>query len=179
MHIFLILALAVLFPATHILNGWLFDFATINDHISLIYLSAFLRLFNLLILGPLFGTLSTILGGLLLMTQFNEPIELELLNVACSSAGPLIALIGFKIYWKRQVELTSLQDLATLTLLYCVCNSIIHHVAWVLMGQSQAFELTEAFWMFLGDLNGALLGAYLMKAMLDYLEKKGVKFSGF
>jgi hypothetical protein len=47
------------------------------------------------------------------------------------------------------------------------------------MGQSQAFELTEAFWMFLGDLNGALLGAYLMKAMLDYLEKKGVKFSGF
>jgi len=115
----------------------------------------------------------------LLMTQFNEPIELELLNVACSSAGPLIALIGFKIYWKRQVELTSLQDLATLTLLYCVCNSIIHHVAWVLMGQSQAFELTEAFWMFLGDLNGALLGAYLMKAMLDYLEKKGVKFSGF
>jgi hypothetical protein len=179
MHIFLILALAVLFPAIHILNGWLFDFVAINDHISLIYLPAFLRLFNLLILGPLFGTLSTILGCLLLMTQFNEPIELELLNVACSSAGPLIALIGFKIYWKRQVELTSLQDLATLTLLYCVCNSIIHHVAWVLMGQSQAFELTEAFWMFLGDLNGALLGAYLMKAMLDYLEKKGVKFSGF
>ena len=179
MHIFLILALAVLFPATHILNGWLFDFATINDHISLIYLPAFLRLFNLLILGPLFGTLSTILGGLLLMTQFNEPIELELLNVACSSAGPLIALIGFKIYWKRQVELTSLQGLATLTLLYCVCNSIIHHVAWVLVGQSQAFELTEVFWMFLGDLNGALLGAYLMKAILDYLEKKGVKFSGF
>ena len=179
MHIFLILALAVLFPAIHILNGWLFDFAAINDHISLIYLPAFLRLFNLLFLGPLFGTLSTILGCLLLMTQFNEPIELELLNVACSSAGPLIALIGFKIYWKRQVELTSLQDLATLTLLYCVCNSIIHHVAWVLMGQSQAFELTEAFWMFLGDLNGALLGAYLMKAMLDFLEKKGVKFSGF
>ena len=179
MHIFLILALAVLFPATHILNGWLFDFAALNDHISLIYLPAFLRLFNLLILGPLFGTLSTILGGLLLMTQFNEPIELELLNVACSSAGPLIALIGFKIYWKRQVELTSLQDLVTLTVIYCVCNSIIHHVAWVLMGQSQVLELTEVFWMFLGDLNGALLGAYLMKAILDYLEKKGFKFSGF
>ena len=179
MHILLILALAVLFPATHILNGWLFDFAALNDRISLIYLPAFLRLFNLLILGPLFGTLSTILGGLLLMTQFNEPIELKLLNVACSSAGPLIALIGFKIYWKRQVELTSLQDLVTLTVIYCVCNSIIHHLAWVLMGQSQALELTKVFWMFLGDLNGALLGAYLMKAMLDYLEKKGVKFSGF
>jgi hypothetical protein len=179
MHILLILALAVLFPATHILNGWLFDFAAINDHISLIYMPAFLRLFNLLILGPLFGTLSTILGGLLLMTQFNEPLCIEFLNVVCSSAGPLMALMGFKMYWKRQVQLTSLQDLAALTLIYCVSNSVIHHVAWVLIGQSQAFELTEVFWMFLGDLNGALLGAYLMKAMLDYLEKKGVKFSGF
>jgi hypothetical protein len=113
------------------------------------------------------------------MTQFNEPIELELLNVACSSAGPLIALIGFKIYWNRQVNLTSLQDLAALTLIYCVSNSVIHHVAWVLMGQSETFALTDVFWMFLGDLNGTLLGAYLMKAILDYLQKKGVKFSGF
>ena len=179
MHILLILALAVLFPATHILSGWLFEFATINDHISLIYMPAFMRLFNLLILGPLFGTLATLLGGLLLTTQFNEPLGIEFLNVACSSAGPLMALIGFKMYWKRQVQLTSLQDLAALTLIYCVSNSVIHHVTWVLIGQSQAFELTEVFWMFLGDLNGALLGAYLMKAMLDYLEKKGVKFSGF
>ena len=62
MHILLILALAVLFPATHILSGWLFDFAAINDHISLIYLPAFLRLFNLLILGPVFGTLINHLG---------------------------------------------------------------------------------------------------------------------
>jgi len=62
MHILLILALAVLFPATHILSGWLFDFATINDHISLIYLPAFLRLFNLLILGPVFWHLINHLG---------------------------------------------------------------------------------------------------------------------
>jgi len=179
MHILLILALAVLFPATHILSGWLFDFATLNDHVSLIYMPAFLRLFNLLILGPLFGTLATILGGLLLATQFNEHLGIQFLNVACSSAGPLMALIGFKMYWKRQVQLTSIQDLAALTLIYCAFNSVIHHVTWVLIGQSQSFALTEVFWMFLGDLNGALLGAYLMKAMLDYLEKKGVKFSGF
>jgi hypothetical protein len=176
MHILLILALAVLFPATHILSGWLFDFATLNDNISLIYMPAFLRLFNLLVLGALFGTLSTVLGGLLLIAQLDEPLGLALLNVVCSSAGPLIALIGLKIYWKRDVELTSFQDLAALTLVYCVCNSLIHHVTWVLMGQSQAFELDQVFWMFLGDLNGALLGAYLMKATLDFFEKKGVKF---
>ena len=176
MHILLILALAVLFPATHILSGWLFDFATLNDNISLIYMPAFLRLFNLLVLGALFGTLSTVLGGLLLIAQLDEPLGLALLNVVCSSAGPLIALIGLKIYWKGDVELTSLQDLAALTLVYCVCNSLIHHVTWVLMGQSQVFELDQVFWMFLGDLNGALLGAYLMKATLDFFEKKGVKF---
>jgi len=176
MHILLIFALAVLFPATHILSGCLFDFATINDHISLIYMPAFLRLFNLLVLGPLFGTLSTILGGLLLMMQFNESQGVAFLNIACSSAGPLIATLGFKIYLNRQVDLTSLKDLATLTLIYCVSNSLIHHVTWVLIGESQAFEVHQVFWMFLGDLNGALLGAYLMKAILDYLEKKGIKF---
>jgi len=60
MHILLIISLAVLFPVTHILSGWLFDFATINDNISLIYMPAFLRLFNLLVMGPLYGTLSTL-----------------------------------------------------------------------------------------------------------------------
>jgi len=178
MHIFLILALAVLYPATHILNGWLFDFATINDNVSLIYLPAFLRLFNLLVLGPAFGTIATILGGLLLMSQFDEPLGVGLLNIACSSAGPLFALLCFRLYMKRQPEITSLRDLGGLTLVYCVCNSVIHHVTWVLIKKSEAFELTTVFWMFLGDLNGALLGAYLMKAILDYLEKKGVNFSG-
>ena len=178
MHIVLVLVLAVLYLATHILNGWLFDFAIISDNISLIYLPAFLRLFNLLVLGPAFGTVSTILGGLLLLSHFDDPLEVGLLNIACSSAGPLFALLCFKIYLKRQPEITSLRDLGSLTLLYCVSNSLIHHVTWVLIGESEAFELTTVFWMFLGDLNGALLGAYLMKAILDYLEKKGVNFSG-
>ena len=177
MHILLILALAVLYPATHMLNGWLFDFATINDNVSLIYLPAFLRLFNLLVLGPFAGTFTTFLGGLLFSTQHTDPLSLQLINITCSSIGPLIALIGFRLYWKRHIELTSLQDLSTLTLLYCVSNSLIHHLTWVLIGQAEVFEVKQAFWMFLGDLNGALLCAYLMKAVLDFLEKKGVHFS--
>jgi hypothetical protein len=177
MHILLILALAVLYPATHILNGWLFDFATINDHVSLVYLPAFLRLFNLLVMGPVFGTMSTVLGGLLLLSQFDDPLNLSLLNIACSSTGPLIALLCFTLYLKRQPDLTSLRDLGGLTLVYCLSNSLIHHVTWVLIEKSEVFELKEVFWMFLGDLTGALLGAYLMKALLDFLEKKGIHFS--
>ena len=174
----LILALAVLYPAVHILNGWLFDFATINHHISLIYLPAFLRLFNVLVLGPIYGTLTTVLGGLLLMGKFDEALPLALLNVACSSTGPLTALLSCRLYFKRRMALTSLRDLTTLTLTYCICNSLIHHVAWQVLGETPHFDFQAAAWMFIGDFNGALLGAYLMKAMIDMLEKKGFNFSG-
>ena len=179
MHLLLILSLAVLFPATHILNVWLFDFANINPNISLIYLPAFLRLFNLLVMGPIFGTLSTLLGGLLLMLKQSDPLGLDLLNIVCSSLGPLVALFGFNLHFKRSVQLTSLRDLGILTLIYCLMNSAIHHVVWLQMGSTPVFDASEALWMFLGDLNGALLGAYLMKAGIDFLEKKGVNFSDF
>jgi hypothetical protein len=178
MFFLLILALGVLYPAVHILNGWLFDFATINHHISLIYLPAFLRLFNLLVLGPVHGTITTILGGLLLMGNFNESLALALFNIACSATGPLMALFGFRLFYQRRVELTSLRDLTTLTLVYCICNSMIHHTAWKILGSTGDFDLQEAAWMFLGDFNGALLGGYLTKAMIDAMEKRGFNFSG-
>jgi hypothetical protein len=38
-------------------------------------------------------------------------------------------------------------------------------------------ETNSTLWMLIGDLNGALLGAYFFKASLDYLEKKGFNFS--
>jgi hypothetical protein len=178
MFFLLILALAVLYPAVHILNGWLFDFATINHHISLIYLPAFLRLFNLLVLGSIYGTFTTILGGLFLMSNFNESLALALFNIACSATSPLIALFGFKLYFKRRIELTSLRDLITLTLIYCICNSLIHHTAWLFLASTSEFDLQAASWMFIGDFNGALLGAYLTKALIDMLEKRGFNFSG-
>jgi hypothetical protein len=176
MHLLLILALAVLYPAVHILNGWLFDFATINQHISLIYLPAFLRLFNLLVLGPVYGTLTTFLAGLILMWRFDEPLISAVLNILCSCAGPLIAMMSFRLYFKRRVQLTSLQDLSILTLTYCIANSLIHHTIWLFLDTPHPFDFQQAASMFVGDLLGALLGAYLMKAVLDFLEKKGVSF---
>ncbi len=176
MHILLIFALAVLFPATHILNDWLFDFANINANISLIYMPAFLRLFNVLVLGPVFGTFATLLGGMLLIPHFDGPLNLTLMNIVCSSAGPIIALMSFKIYFKRSVQLTSLKDLATMTVIYCVFNSFLHHTTWLMLDIDKGLNISEMFWMLIGDLNGALLGAYLMKATIDFLESKGVKF---
>jgi fructose-specific phosphotransferase system IIC component len=175
MHLLLILALAVLYPAVHILNGWLFDFATINDHISLIYLPAFLRLFNLLVLGPIYGTLTTMLGGLLLLTKFEDPLLIGMFNILSSCASPIIALLSFRYFFKRRIQLTSLSDLCILTLVYCVANASVHQITWLLLDGTHVFDLQHAMSMFVGDLLGALLGAYLMKAVLDFLEKKGVK----
>jgi hypothetical protein len=177
MNLFLILVIAVLFPAAHALNHWLFEFANINSHVSLIYLPAFLRLFNLLVMGPVYGTLATFLGGLILMGWFKEPLGFGLLNIAASCAGPLVAMMGFRIYFKRRIHLTSLKDLGIVTFAYAICNSLLHHVTWFLYDNEQLIDLSTSFWMFVGDLNGALLGAYLFKASLDFLEKRGFNFS--
>ena len=176
MNLLLVFVFAVLFPAAHALNVWLFDFANINTNVSLIYLPAFLRLFNLLVMGPVYGTLATLLGGLILMAWLNEPLGFGLLNIAASCSGPLVAMTGFRIYFKRRIQLNSLKDLAVVTVAYAICNSLLHHATWLLFDHEQLLDASTSFWMFIGDLNGALFGAYLFKASLDFLEKKALNF---
>ncbi len=177
MNFLITLTLAVLFSALHALNAWLFEFANLTAHISLIYLPAFLRMFNILVMGPIYGTLATFIAGVILLFWFNEPLSLGLLNIVASCAGPLIAMMGFRIYFKRRVQLTSLKDLAIVTVVYAICNSLLHHTIWSMLGNESFMETNSTLWMLIGDLNGALLGAYLFKASLDYLEKKGFNFS--
>ncbi len=177
MNFLITLILAVLFPALHVLNAWLFEFANLSSHVSLIYLPAFLRMFNILVMGPIYGTLATFIGGVILLFWFNEPLSLGLLNIVASCAGPLIAMMGFRIYFKRRIQLTSLKDLAIVTVVYAICNSLLHHAIWSILDSDQLIETNSSIWMFVGDLNGALLGAYLLKASLDYLTKKGFNFS--
>jgi hypothetical protein len=178
MNFLFLIALGVLFSAAHSLNYWLFDFANINSHVSLIYLPAFLRLFNVLVLGPIYGTGATFVGGLILMTWSDEPLSLALLNVASSCAGPIVAMMGFRFYFGRRIQLTSLKELGWVTVIYAILNSLIHHTIWFLFDDHKLMDSSASFWMLIGDLNGALLGAYLFKAGLDYLERKGIHLSG-
>ena len=166
MNALLIIALAVLFPIVHIANGWLFKFAEITPHISLIYLPAFLRLANVLVLGPRNGTLATLLGGVLLMRTFDDNSVNGLLNIGCSAFGPVVALLVFKAYTRRNFELTSLKDLGALTLIYAIANSVLHHLVWSVVDKSQLAEPVQVLWMVLGDIFGALIGAYAMKFVI-------------
>jgi hypothetical protein len=163
MNSLLIIALAILFLIVHIANGWLFKFAEITPHISLIYLPAFLRLAHVLILGPRNGTLATLLGGVLLMSTFDDNSIVGLLNLGCSAFGPVVALVVFKTYTRRNFDLTSLKDLGALTLTYAVANAVLHHLVWSVIDKSQLAEPVQVLWMILGDIFGALIGAYAMK----------------
>jgi hypothetical protein len=177
MFFLLIVALAVLFPAIHIFNGWLFDFATINAHISLIYLPAFLRLFNVLVLGPIWGTVTTFLGSILLMSQFDEPLGYAMLNNFSTCAGPLIALFVYQYQLKRPIQLNSLKDVSVLTLYCSLGNSLVHHMVWYLQNTSSEVKYLEAMWMFVGDLLGTLIGAYIMKGILDLMAYRQSKLN--
>lgn len=164
---FLLIALfSVFFFLIHIANGWVFRFVEISPHIGLIYLPAFLRLANVLILGTVSGTLATLLGGLLLMQYTDEATAAAMLNSLCSAAGPLVALSLFRLHAKREVELTSLKDLTLLTLVYAITNALLHHALWTWLEPATLVSPLQVLWMILGDLSGALLGAYIMKWLI-------------
>lgn len=172
----LIIVFAILFPMTHMASGWLFKFAEITPHIGLIYLPAFLRLANVLILGPRNGTLATLIGGALLMRIFNDNSLVGLLNIVCSASGPLVALSIFKAYTHRNFELTSLKDLGALTVMYAIANALLHHLMWSVLDSSQLAEPIQVLWMILGDIFGALIGAYVMKwAISKYRQRQIAK----
>ena len=133
MNFLLIIVLAIAYPIVHIANGAVFRFAEITPHVGLIYLPAFLRLFNVLVLGPRDGTLATVLGGLLLTYHFDEAQAVALLNVLCSAGGPLIATYVFRLYFRRSFDLSSIKDLSILTLIYATANALLHHLLWALL----------------------------------------------
>jgi hypothetical protein len=172
MQYLLVVILAAAYPLLHILNGIVFKFLEITPHVALIYLPAFLRLFNVLVLKPRDGTLATLLGGLLLMDYFSDSTLVGLLNVVCSAGGPLIALYLFKLHQKREVDLTSLRDLTALTLIYAPANAMLHHLMWVFLDPGQLAVPEQVLWMTLGDIFGALIGAYMLKISVRWYKKR-------
>jgi len=161
--LFLILLSAFVYASLHLLNAWIFSSLEITPHVSLIYLPAFIRLLNVLVLGKVRGTLATALGGIFLMQVFSDHSLIGFLNVLCSAAGPLLAVLVFRFYTGRDVRLLSLKDLGTVTIGYCIANAIVHHLVWMLFDPRQLVAPHQLLWMMLGDFNGALIGAYALK----------------
>jgi hypothetical protein len=161
----LIIGLGLLFALVHIANDWLFAFTAFSPNVSLIYLPAFLRLLHVLVLGKIRGTLATLLGGLVLLVADNpdNPLQFEVVSILCSAAAPLLAMLAFEQIRARHVSLTSLNDLVLVTLIYSLFNSLLHHFAWAVFSDQPLGSAQQMMMMALGDLTGAMLGAYVLK----------------
>ena len=171
---------AVLFPLVHFFNAWAFEFVEFSNHISLIYLPAFLRLANVLVLGQAWGTLTTALGGVLLAAWNNNVTWVEGVNVLASSTSGLVSVWLFQIIKERPVHLLDLKDLVQLVLLYALNNALLNHVAWTLVEQDALITVHQLPMMVIGDFFGAMLGALLFnwvarKLKLDQLARNRVQ----
>jgi hypothetical protein len=168
---------AVLFPLVHVFNDWAFDAFEFSHHISLIYLPAFLRLANVLVLGQAWGTLTTALGGVLLAIWNNNVTWVEGMNVLASSTSGLLSVWLFQIIKERPVQLLEMKDLLQLVMLYALMNALLNHVAWTLVEQDALITVHQLPMMVIGDFLGAMLGALLFswgakKLKLDQLARK-------
>ncbi|MDO9277075.1 MAG: hypothetical protein Q7U05_00750 [Polaromonas sp.] len=171
--LFLILLSAVVFPLLHMANAWAFSSLEITPHVGLIYLPAFIRLLNVLVLGKVRGTLATALGGIFLMQLSSDHSLVGVVNVLCSALAPVLAVMVFRFYSGRDVSLLSLKDLGIVTLGYCIANAVFHHLAWSLLDPYQVVKPHQLLWMMLGDFNGALIGAYALKWVAKRFNKGG------
>ena len=159
-NLFLLVVLAgTAFFAVHVLNDWLLKAVEITDHISLIYLPAFLRLMNVLVLGMVWGTLGTALGGALLFFWLQDSLLMSILNTSVSAGGAALSVWLMQIQQGRPLSLSRLSDLLKLSLLYALMNALLHHLLWSFLDPAQLVSPYQILYMVIGDMNGAILGA--------------------
>jgi hypothetical protein len=100
---------------------------------------------------------------LIAVDKQDNPLELDVAHMLSSAAGPLLALLAFEHLSGKKVNLISLADLAWVTLIYCLLNSLLHHFAWAVLPVQSLGSTQQMLMMALGDLSGALIGAYVLK----------------
>lgn len=155
-----------LFCTVHLLNQWLFKAIEVSDHINLIYLPAFIRLASVLILGLVWGTLGTALGGLMLLWWSNDAnIWIGLANLSVSASVAAISVLVLQLLAQRRLSITRLLDLLQLALLYALLNALMHHAVWSVLDPSQLFYPMQVLEMVVGDITGVVLGAWLLRGL--------------
>jgi len=157
---------APLFAATHLANAWLFDHISVSNHINWIYLPAFLRVAYVLILGPVWGFTAIFVGSSLMGASFNENLLQASLNAGASAIGPVLALVLFRLLKERSLRIAQPSDLMQMCLLYALINAVVHHFCWAYQQPEQLLSVSQLPIMVIGDLAGALLGAFLFTLLM-------------
>jgi hypothetical protein len=164
-----VIVCAALFSLAHLANAWLFQFLSVSPYISWIYLPAFLRVIYVLVLGPWLGSITIFLGSLPLIGILEGSLSQALLNALCSALSPVLALGLFKLLKQRDLLLNRLRDLIELCLLYALLNAVVHHLSWALQQPDQLLNVAQLPIMVVGDLLGAVAGAYLFSQLIRRL----------
>ena len=157
---------APLFALTHLANAWLFDHISLSNHINWIYLPAFLRVAYVLILGPVWGFSAIFFGSIMLGGNFEENLLQAVLNSGASAISPVLALGLFMLLKERSLRLAQLRDLVQMCLLYALLNAVVHHFIWAYQQPDQLLSVSQLPIMIVGDLAGALLGAFLFTLLM-------------
>jgi len=157
---------ALLFWATHDFNEWLFRWFEFSIHVNWIYLPAFLRLTNVLVLGPIWGSAATGLGVCMIAGLNGNSPDVILVNALASIFSPLLSVFIFKLLFNRRVEISQVKDLLILACFYALMNAITHHLAWALEEPEQLLSIRQVPIMFAGDLIGACLGSLIFTALI-------------
>ena len=101
--VILILIAGLMYAALHLFNEWAFYFASVTGHINWIYLPAFLRLANVIVLGYYCGSIATGLGVMFLYMIYPSTVPTLILNTLAGILSPLLAFWVFKILKNREV----------------------------------------------------------------------------
>jgi hypothetical protein len=155
--------MGVVYCVMHLLNGWALRAIEFSDHISLVYLPGFIRLANVLLLGLFWGSLSTAIGGVLLLHWSNDSLFLSLCNITTSAMSPVVAVLLMRAMQHRYVALSRLSDLIQLALLYALLNALLHHLMWSWLDPRQLMSPEQLFYMVAGDINGVILGGLFLR----------------
>jgi hypothetical protein len=159
----LVLTAGALFCAVHILNGWLLQSIEVTDHISFLYLPSFLRIINVLVLGMLWGTAGTAVGGALLFFYMQDSLLLSVLNTLVSAGSASLTVWCMQILQQRKLSLTRLSDLLLLALFNALLNALLHHLVWAELAPNQLVSPNQLVYMMVGDINGAIVGALALR----------------
>ena len=160
--ILLVIICATLFSLTHLGNAWFFKYLSLSEHISWIYLPAFLRLVYVLVLGAWWGFAAIFFGSLALAVSLSEHMSQALLNATCSALSPVLAVWLFRLLKERDLMLNRLRDLIELSVLYALLNALLHHINWAVQQPDQFLSALQLPIMVAGDLLGAALGAVFL-----------------
>ena len=158
----------VLFCAVHLFNAWLFQWGELNQHVNLVYLLSFLRLTNVVILGLVWGTAGTAFGGVLLILWSQDGWLMCLLNIGVSASAAALAVFCLQSALGRRLSITRLLDLFWLAVLCAIISASFHHLLWAKLDPRQLVNPMQLPYMMVGDINGALIGALVLRTIARY-----------